>query len=36
MEFLKSEVSKQDYVLLKGSRGMQMEQFINISGERDD
>ena len=36
MEFLKSEVSKQDYVLLKGSRGMQMEQFINIRGDRDD
>ena len=36
MEFLKSEVSKLDYVLLKGSRGMQMEQFINIRGDRDD
>jgi UDP-N-acetylmuramoyl-tripeptide--D-alanyl-D-alanine ligase len=35
-EFLKSEVSKKDYVLLKGSRGMQMEQFINIRGVRDD
>jgi UDP-N-acetylmuramoyl-tripeptide--D-alanyl-D-alanine ligase len=34
-EFLKSEISKKDYVLLKGSRGMQMEEFINI-GDRDD
>ena len=34
-EFLKSEISKKDYVLLKGSRGMQMEEFINIGG-RDD
>ena len=29
-EFLKSEISKKDYVLLKGSRGMRMEEFINI------
>ena len=34
-EFLKSEISKKDYVLLKGSRGMRMEEFINI-GDRDD
>ena len=34
-EFLKTEISKKDYVLLKGSRGMQMEEFINI-GDRDD
>ena len=35
MEFLKSEISKKDYVLLKGSRGMRMEEFINI-GDRND
>ncbi|MDB4195042.1 UDP-N-acetylmuramoyl-tripeptide--D-alanyl-D-alanine ligase [Gammaproteobacteria bacterium] len=35
IEFLKSEISKKDYVLLKGSRGMRMEEFINI-GDRDD
>ena len=34
-EFLKSEISEKDYVLLKGSRGMRMEEFINIRG-RDD
>ena len=34
-EFLRSEISKKDYVLLKGSRGMRMEEFINI-GDRDD
>ena len=34
-EFLKSEISKKDYVLLKSSRGMRMEEFINI-GDRDD
>lgn len=28
--FLKKEISKNDYVLLKGSRGMHMEQFIKI------
>ena len=35
IEFLKSEISKKDNVLLKGSRGMRMEEFINIGG-RDD
>ena len=29
-EFLCKEISKKDHVLLKGSRGMHMEQFINI------
>ena len=33
--FLKTEISKKDYVLLKGSRGMHMEQFINIGKKYD-
>ena len=34
-EFLKLEIAKKDYVLLKGSRGMKMEEFINTGGSDD-